>query len=272
MKGFLETIFGWRAQDPPGMVQTAQWEGAVKIAVLDDSDADRERIAGLLQKLLSDAGEAYELRTYSDPKEFLWGVREGNGFDLYFLDMELSEKNGIQVAQELRRMFFMPCILFVTNHVEYAPQAFEVNAFRYLPKSCYEERMGEALAAVLPLIKARDRRFYVYRHYNDVERIWLRNIYYLEKAGSYVDLRLREQTISLRKPMKTVLGELNALEFILVQRDIAVNVIHVMSIQQGELRMRDGKHIPLSRNRQDEVREKVLDYWNMEKSLTGFYR
>ena len=272
MKGFLENLFGWRAQDPPGTVQTAQWEGAVKIAVLDDSDADRERIAALIRKHLEEEREEYELRTYSSPQEFLWDVKGGVGFDLYFLDMELSEKDGIQVAEELRRLYFMPCIIFVTNHVEYAPLAFEVNAFRYLPKNLYEERVGEALRAVLPVVKARDQRFYVYQHYNDVERIWLRNIYYLEKAGSYVDMHLRERTISIRKPMKTVLAELDAPEFILAQRDIAANVLHIMSIRKGELLMRNGKTIPLSRNREEDVREKVLEYWSMEKSLTGYYR
>ena len=50
------------------------------------------------------------------------------------------------------------------------------------------------------------------------------------------------------------------------------NVLHIMSIRKGELLMRNGKTIPPSRNREEDVREKVLEYWSMEKSLTGYYR
>lgn len=61
-----------------------------------------------------------------------------------------------RVAKEIRQYYNEPIIVYVTNHVEYAIQAFEVNAFRYIPKALLREKLAEAYDVLLPKLDQLD--------------------------------------------------------------------------------------------------------------------
>lgn len=48
-------------------------------------------------------------------------------------------ENGIEAAREIRRFYPDPIIMFITNFVDYAIEAYEVNTYRYIPKECLKE-------------------------------------------------------------------------------------------------------------------------------------
>ena len=56
-------------------------------------------------------------------------------FDVAFLDIDMEKLNGIELARKLRSKNPTTIIIFVTNFIQYAPEGYEVNAFRYLLKS-----------------------------------------------------------------------------------------------------------------------------------------
>ena len=57
--------------------------------------------------------------------------------DIAILDIDFAGKryNGIDIAKRLRGARSDAVIIFLTNYLEYAPEGYEVNAFRYLLKS-----------------------------------------------------------------------------------------------------------------------------------------
>ncbi len=56
--------------------------------------------------------------------------------DIAFLDVDYSGKNynGMDIARKLRSLRKDTVIIFVTNFIEYAPEGYEVQAFRYILK------------------------------------------------------------------------------------------------------------------------------------------
>ena len=59
-----------------------------------------------------------------------------NGCDLVFLDLKFAQEdyNGIDIARMIRQYRKDAVIIFVSDYIEYAPEGYEVQAFRYLLK------------------------------------------------------------------------------------------------------------------------------------------
>lgn len=59
-----------------------------------------------------------------------------SGCDIAFLDIDYNERdyNGLDIARRLRQFRKDAVIIFVTNFIEYAPEGYEVQAFRYILK------------------------------------------------------------------------------------------------------------------------------------------
>lgn len=56
--------------------------------------------------------------------------------DIALLDIDFSSTiyNGMDLARKLRRIRKDAIIIFITNYIEYAPEGYEVQAFRYILK------------------------------------------------------------------------------------------------------------------------------------------
>ena len=65
--------------------------------------------------------------------------------DLIFLDIEMGEMNGLELAEVFIRQLDKVEIVFVTAYSEYAVEAFELNAIDYLLKPIQENRLLKAI-------------------------------------------------------------------------------------------------------------------------------
>ncbi len=61
--------------------------------------------------------------------------------DLIFLDINIPEQNGIELAKKIRNSGFNTSIIFVTAYEQYALEAFEVEAVDYILKPFEEKRI-----------------------------------------------------------------------------------------------------------------------------------
>ncbi|KUP20885.1 response regulator [Paenibacillus sp. DMB5] len=66
-----------------------------------------------------------------------------------FLDIEMSEMNGIELAEQLTLMYPDIDVIFITAYNHYAVQAFEVNALDYILKPFRTERLDKAVERLL---------------------------------------------------------------------------------------------------------------------------
>lgn len=78
--------------------------------------------------------------------------------DLLFLDIDLGEKNGIDLARRLRQKNTGTVLIFVTNFKEYAPEGYEVDAFRYLDKSEVSQKLAGYFSDAVAMCRKRQRK------------------------------------------------------------------------------------------------------------------
>lgn len=68
--------------------------------------------------------------------------------DVMFMDVNMPEATGLQLAEALQHLKFPPAVVFVTAYSEHALDAFKVSAIDYLVKPVETERLAQAIARV----------------------------------------------------------------------------------------------------------------------------
>ena len=239
---------------------------AYLIAIVDDEKEEGERIKGLVQKYFEGyPDKTYEVSLYQDGGQLMAELAQQRYFDLYFLDVELErQENGIELAHRIRSLYQEPVIVYVTNHLECAPEAFEVNAYRFIPKRMLTEKLSDVLDHALAVIDQIDQRAYVVDTPDCAERILYKNIVRIEKDGKYINLYHRNGTCRERKTLTEVMSALASAEFIYVDKSYIVNLRQIESIQKDKLVLKDGRMLRISRPRYRKVREQLIAYWRRE--------
>jgi two-component system LytT family response regulator len=229
----------------------------MRAIIIDDERLARKE----LKSLLKDYHEIEIVDECSSPEEALKSIEKHNP-DLLFLDIQMPEKTGFDLLQELDKS---PKVVFVTAFDEYAVKAFEVNALDYLMKPVDPERLKETMAKVLSediedeesydvpdrgTLSSNDQIFI-----KDGEKCWfihLKDVRMFESEGNYV--RIYFETF---KPL--VLKSLNGLEerldqklFFRANRKYIINlkwVSHIENWFNGGLQvvLKDGEKVEISR-------------------------
>jgi len=114
----------------------------MRIAICDDEEKYRIQLKTVLDKLLINTDD--DIETFSDGNILAAKFAE-SPFDLVFLDIEMPEIDGITLARKLRAVSEKVFIVFLTGHVEYALEGYEVNALRYLTKPVDIDKLKEVL-------------------------------------------------------------------------------------------------------------------------------
>jgi len=176
--------------------------------------------------------------------------------DLLVLDVEMPGLTGIQLAKSLKQL---PFIIFITSHLHYAADAFELDAVDYLVKPVPAERMLRAIDKVklLASIKAStnsaesfqptDPDSFFIKDKGVFTRIAYKDVLYAESLGDFVTLFLQNTE------KKTVLVNLKHLEqqlpgdsFVRISRMHLVNRQQVTAVENeqvhiGKIRLAIGK-------------------------------
>ena len=234
----------------------------IRIMILDDDEMYLKKEKDITEQYFAEKNVDCTVTTYQNVEWFLLGLNEEK-FDMYILDIRMPGENGIEAAREIRRLYPEPVIIFITNFVDYAIEAYEVNTYRYIPKECLKEKLLQAYDALLPGIMEKEERYYIINKRNEVEKLAYSDIFYMKKEGKYVIFVHRRGEVKIRASLSTVEKELNSKEFIISDRGYLANIQHVMKMKGRDLYMRDGNIITVGRERFKGVREAILNYWGV---------
>lgn len=123
-----------------GWLDILKGEIFLKVILIDDEWLAIES----LKKTLLKIGGIQIVGTYTNPMDALRHFND-QVIDVVFLDNEMGQYHGIQIAQEIMTKHSEVQIVFVTAHEQFAIDAFAVRAVDYLLKPVSTERLKETL-------------------------------------------------------------------------------------------------------------------------------
>ena len=101
----------------------------IKIIIVDDSSTSRITLEKFLTKNFS---EKYTIVSICEDAETAKKAIKANKPDLVFLDIEMPNKNGFELLNEIKSIRFE--VIFTTAHPDYAIKAIKADALDYLIK------------------------------------------------------------------------------------------------------------------------------------------
>ena len=158
----------------------------MRIAVCDDEERFLNDIRGHIYRICNSMDIVVDC--FSGGKSLIKAF-EKKGYDVAFLDIEMPEMDGIVLARKLRELSRDLNIVFLTGHVEYALEGYEVNALRYLTKPVREDKLKEVLRYVSGKLTG-SRRIKVRLDGEDTF-IDVGDIIYLEAQNQYIMIYTR---------------------------------------------------------------------------------
>ncbi len=124
----------------------------LSVVIVDDEGLNLQ----LLERLIVKSGLARVVGAFTKPTEALKKIGELNP-DAVFLDIEMPEMNGLELALHLTEENEDLNVVFVTAYSRYALEAFKVNALNYILKPVYEEDLVKTLKRIGKLSENRVR-------------------------------------------------------------------------------------------------------------------
>lgn len=185
--------------------------------------------------------------------------------DIAFLDIDFSEKNysGIDLAKKIRKLRSNTVIIFVTNYIEYAPECYEVQAFRYILKKDIEKKLAQYLKQAIEKSQTVRQTIQVSISGENFT-LELAEIVYFESQGHTVIVHVRksgqtkEKIYRFYSTMNKLEEELGSKGFLRIQKGYLVNIDHLHRFQCQGAVLKDGSTLPVSEKNYAELKKKYL--------------
>ncbi|NBG87148.1 LytR/AlgR family response regulator transcription factor [Isachenkonia alkalipeptolytica] len=116
----------------------------MEILIVDDEMPARKQLRALLQDYNSIELSIEEAKSGEEALNFL----KGRTFDVVFLDIQLQDMTGLEIAEEMVLRKYPSKIVFVTAFDEYALKAFDYAAVDYLLKPIDDQRFEKTLLRI----------------------------------------------------------------------------------------------------------------------------
>lgn len=243
----------------------------ITIAVLDDEHKWIDEIRRIIERYFIGRKLKWRFLEYSSQERMLLDMDEGTEIDLFLLDVELKCGSGLNVAVKIRDRDAFSAIIYVTNYPEYAPAAFEVNAFRYILKRELAEKLPLALDKICPQLMNKDERCYIVKDASGIKKIYYRDILYVKKDGKYIRIFQKDGTYSMQRKTMDEIEKILGADYIRIDKGCLVNILHVMCINNRQCQMRDDAMLPISQRKYTEVKKRVWEYWERADIPAGRY-
>ncbi len=233
------------------------------IAICEDEASQLAAIRDKVQIYLKENNILAELKAYGRSDLLKYDLQEGKYFDIILSDIEMPDTDGMKLAKEIRGCLPEAILIFVTAYLKYAIDAYELEVFRYIPKSCLDEKLPGALEIAIKRVQSQADKSYLIQTAARIEKILLKQIVYIQKDGKNAMIICTDGSVkSVRKSLSDVHKELNSKDFVFVERGSIVNIAQIKSIQKEEVLLSNGVRIHASRPRLEEIKERMAIYWS----------
>lgn len=231
----------------------------MRIAICDDEKKftdDFKRITDKLYKSLD-----MIVDTYSEGAELLRSFKN-RAYDLVFLDIEMPGMDGITLAEKLREISEEVSIVFLTGHIEYAIQGYEVNALRYLTKPADENKVKDVIDRVMK--KTEGEKLLWIKTDEGEMKVRLSDVIFLEAQNQNVLINTAENSYSVRGNMSDYEERLSSEGFFRIHRGYLVPLAKIERISGKEVIMEDGTALPISRSKVNSLKDMLFSYVSRE--------
>lgn len=230
----------------------------MNILICDDERSIAQQVSELLQKHCTEAGMQVRFHLFDDP----CAIKDFELYDIALLDIDMGDFSGIDLARRLRKEKPGIVIIFLTNFIQYAPEGFEVQAFRYLLKSDMQERLVSYFEDAVREV-VREKQIITISVNSELIDIPVSHILYLESNLRIIIMHLihdDRKEYRFYGNMTDLSEKLEDLGFLRIQKSFLVNMEYIEQMQYEKVSLSGGIVLTSSAKNHKELKQHYLKW------------
>ena len=236
----------------------------IRIAVCDDNVTYVERLIDEIRRICAiKVPEQYDCKGYDGffSARDVIDYFEKNRIDILFLDIEMKEMNGFELASILNRNFPDIIIVFVSAFENYVYSAFEYAPFRFLRKSHISEELEDALLAAIEKLMSVHKTM-VFDTTEGEREIRIADILYFESSGNYLTIRQSDgEVCKIRCTMTEMIDRIRDEDFCRIHHAYTINLGNIKKTEGNrKVTLKDGTTLPVSARKASDFKKAYMNY------------
>ena len=232
----------------------------LKIAILDDDKTALMISSSAVEAFLKEKNAEYQLFAFSNPLNFIASAKEER-FDLSFLDIDMPEMNGLEVANQLTEIAKNGQIIFLSQREDLVFECLKFHPFGFIRKSKLIDDFSLMMNQFYQTIsnaESDDTKIDIIDKTRTIS-FKLKEIVYIEGDRNYQKVVLKDKTSqNIRVPLGSLEEKLREHGFIRIHKGYLLNYLYIRSIASDEVYLTTGISLPMSKKRREEIMNQYM--------------
>lgn len=175
-------------------------------------------------------------------------------YNIAFLDVEIGNVKGLQIAEKLKQKNKNIIIFFITAYEKYIDDAMNLFALRFLKKPLDYTRFYSGLDKAIELINEDIVEFYI-KDSNKIKKIKANQIIYIETLDHKTKVVTEKQIYYSANLISYWEAQLTHSNFYRVHKSYILNMDYIDEYQRNEVKLINGEIVPIAYRNQSEFRK-----------------
>ena len=231
-----------------------------RVGICDDDKILCSLLEAQIQRLSAELLTKFEIEVWYSGESLECDLKKGAELDIIFLDIELLQKNGIEIGTFIRDEMedTDTHIVYISSKQGYAMELFKVQPLEFLVKPISAVRLKEVLERSMKRKKYAESCF-EYQRGSRIFRVSVKEILYFMSMDKKVLMIKKDGQEEFYGKLKNVMEQLPA-GFLMIHQSYVIHQEYVSEYSYESIKMMNGDVLSVSKPYRKEVRAKVKQY------------
>lgn len=228
------------------------------IAICDDEESTCFEMESMILEYTKARGIQVGVMIWYSGEGLQKYLREEHKVDLVFLDIELIERNGVEIGSFIRNELNdeKTNIVYISSKRHYAMSLFRTRPFDFLIKPITQKQVDEVLERIFKFMN-RERQFFSYQFGQSHYKVALDDIIYFQSEGKKIRIILMKEEKEFYGKLKGISTQLHD-DFLFIHQSYLINRRYVKKYTYELVEMTNGDILTISKAKRKETRQQIL--------------
>jgi DNA-binding LytR/AlgR family response regulator len=237
---------------------------SIRLAVCDDETTSIEKLKTVLNDYEKRLCIPLLIKSFVDPSSLIKQLKKDKYlFEIVFLDIQIENKNGIDIAKQIHDINDEILIIFISNYDAYMQAGYEVKAFRYILKEQIDTYLDKNITAAIHEIIKRENQVFMFKYKGEVKIAKFSDIIFFESSQRLVRIVTSNGENLFYGKLDEIEKQLNDLRFIRCHKSYLINAEFIESNLINTVKLKGAHNVPISRSKVETIRKAQV--WAMRQ-------
>lgn len=230
----------------------------MRIVICDDNQRDNQIVKRNIISNFDENSESVVECTYSAKELINYCLKIEP--DILFLDIELGDMNGIELAKSLKLKYPALIIVYISNYPNYVFSSFETEPLNFLTKPIDQLQFNKTYQRILKKYIEIHKSITI-KWQNDSINLEIKDICYIEGYKRHLIFKLcNGEEYEVVGKVNDIYDTLKIYGFVKSHQGYVVNMQHIKEFGKSEIYMRNGQTVLMSVRKRLKTKEAYSNY------------